>query len=425
MRTRNVVALAVVLALAVAIGAAGAMAAAERVQITFTYWGTPEMEQAFQKLIAEFEQEYPNISVNPIRVPSKYYDKLTTMIAGGTAPDVAMLAFDRVPQFVDAGALQPIDAFVAKYGYPTQDLFPVVVEAFTYGGKLYGLPRSFSPFVMYYNEAIFREKGIQASNDWTWAQFLDAAMKTTTFRPGGPWGFAANFQPDGVFYPEWLFPFIWQNGGDVIDPKTLTSRLSEPATKDAMAFYVDLIAKHKVAPNGVQAETYGGSDALFLAGRAAMIQESYVLISSARSQAKLEFDVMELPHQKTKASVAFPIGYVMPAAAPHPEEAWKFLAYLGGPEGQKLTPELGLGVPGLMSIGLTDLFLQPGKQPEHAAVFLEQSKTARLLPNRVPRFQQWYDAWRQEIATVMTGAESLEQALPRIDAAVTKAAQGR
>ncbi|MBE3599155.1 MAG: sugar ABC transporter substrate-binding protein [Limnochordaceae bacterium] len=383
------------------------------------------MDEAFRKLVDNFERSHPGIKVELVRIPSKYYDKLMTMIAGRTAPDVAMLAFDKVPQFVEAGALQPIDEFVAKSGYPKHDLFPVVVEGFSYKGKLYGLPRSFSPFVMFYNKKIFRERGLVASSDWTWSEFLEVAKKATTFKPGGPWGFAGNTEEDGVFYPEWLFPFIWQNGGDVVDGKRLVSRLMEPEAKEAMAFYVDLFQKHKVAPTSVQAQTYGGSDALFLSGRAAMIMESYVLVGSARSQAALEFDVVELPHQRQRASVAFPIGYVIPAATQHPQEAWEFLAYLGGPEGQKIVPELGLGVPGLMSVGQTDLFLQPGKQPEHAAVFLEQSKTAKLLPARVPKFSQWYEAWRQELSTVMSGAESLESALPRMDAAINKVLQER
>ncbi|MEW6049369.1 MAG: sugar ABC transporter substrate-binding protein, partial [Bacillota bacterium] len=419
-RTRRFATRAVVLAVTASLFVgwvwAGAPAASQApVTITFTYWGNPEMDAAFLKLVEEFEKSHPAIKVNPVRIPSKYYDKLMTMIAGGTAPDVAMLAFSEVPRFVEAGALAPIDGFVAESGYPKHDLFPVVIEGFSYNGKLYGLPRSFSPFVLYYNKKMFQERGLTASSDWTWAEFLEVAKKATTFRPGGPWGFAGNIEEDGVFYPEWLFPFVWQNGGEVVDPVRLVSRVMAPETKEAIAFYVDLFQKHKVAPTSVQAQTYGGSDAMFLSGRAAMIMESYVLVASARSQANLEFDVVRLPHQKQRASVAFPIGYVIPAASKHPQEAWQFLAYLGGPEGQKIIPQLGIGVPGLMSMAYSDLFLQPGQQPQNAVALLEQSKTARLLPATVPKFGQWYTAMRQELATVMSGEEPLESVLPRMD----------
>ncbi|HHV55274.1 MAG TPA: sugar ABC transporter substrate-binding protein [Firmicutes bacterium] len=388
--------------------------------IKFTYWGSPEYDAAIRSLIKTFEEENPDIKVEPILIPSKYYDKLQTMIAGGDAPDVAMLAFDRVPQFVSAGALQPIDQYVAKTGYPLKDLFPAVLNTFTYEGKLYGLPRSFSPFVLFYNVDLFKQAGIARSDNWKWADFREAAIKLTPMPGRPPFGFAAHYEADGRLFPEWFFPFIWQNGGDVIDPKTLRSRLLEPATKEAIAFYVNLIHKDKVAPTSVQGQTYGGSPAMFLNRRAAMIIDAYNMVLSARTQEELKFDVMRLPYQKERATVVFPIGYVIPKLARHPEEAFTFLAFLGGPKGQSIVPQLGLGMPGLRSIAESDLFLQPGKQPEHSRVFLLETEVARPLPATLPKFQEWYAAWRQQLEPVLAGTESLDTALVRADQEINR-----
>jgi multiple sugar transport system substrate-binding protein len=416
-RVKLVGALAGVLVLAMLLAATATEAATT---VKFSYWGSPEYNQAMQSLIKTFEAQNPDIKVETIHIPSKYYDKLLTMIAGGDAPDVSMLAFDRIPQFVEAGALQPIDSYVAKFRYPVNDLFPAVVNGFTFEGKLYGLPRSFSPFVLFYNEDMFKQAGLARSDDWKWADFRAAALKLTPY-PGRPtFGFASHYETDGRLFPEWLFPFIWQNGGEVVDPKTLRSRVLEDATRDAIAFYVDLIQKDKVAPTSVQGQTYGGSPAMFLNRRAAMIIDAYNMTLSARTQQGLNFDVMRLPYQKERATVVFPIGYVVPKAAKNADAGFRLLAFLGGPEGQKIVPQLGLGMPGLRSIAESDLFLQPGQQPEHSRVFLLETEIARPLPAHTPKFQEWYEAWRQQMEPVMAGTEALDTALVRVDREINR-----
>jgi len=393
---------------------------AEKQTITFTFWGNPQMADAFQKLAAMFEKENPNIKVDTIHIPSKYYDKLLTMIAGGTAPDLAMLAFDKLPEFVEKGTLLPIDSYVEKLNYPKADLFKVVIDSFSYKGKLYGLPRSFSPFVLFYNKDLFKTAGLKhPDKSWTWSEFLTAARKTTKTAGGKTvqWGFAGNYEEKGTFYPEWLFPFVWQNKGDIVtaDGKSL---LTSPNTVEAIKFYIDLIHKYKAAPTPAQAQTFGGSDALFYSGKAAMIMESYVLVASARTQKGLNFDVAPLPHRKARATVAFPIGYVIPKGAKNPDIAAEFMTFISGPEGQKVIAELGVGLPGLMSIAKTDAFLQPGQPPEHSYVVIEEAGYAKPLPADTPNYTQWYDALTQGLAPVLTGSKTLDEVLPQLNSKI-------
>jgi len=390
---------------------------AEPQTITFTFWGNPQMADAFQKLADLFEKENPDIKVNRVLIPSKYYDKLLTMIAGGTAPDVAMLAFDKVPAFVEKGVLQPIDSYIDKLNYPKTDLFKVVVDSFSYKGKLYGVPRSFSPFVLFYNKDLFKNAGLKyPDKSWTWSEFLVAAKKTTKVMGGKTvqWGFAGNYEEDGTLWPEWLFPFIWQNKGDIVSADG-ESLLTSPKTVEAIRFYVDLIHKHKVAPTPAQAQTFGGSDALFYSGKAAMIMESYVIVASARTQKGLNFDMAPLPHRRARSTVAFPIGYVMPKAAKNPDAAARFMTFIAGPEGQKLIAELGIGLPGLKSIAKTDAFLQPGKPPEHSYLVIEEAEYAKPLPAATPNFSQWYEAFTQGLAPVIAGNKTLDDVLPQLN----------
>ena len=65
--------------------------AEEQVTIRFSNWDGGETLDAYNAAIAKFEELHPNIKVEMINIPSEYDTKLTAMIAGGTAPDVAIL----------------------------------------------------------------------------------------------------------------------------------------------------------------------------------------------------------------------------------------------------------------------------------------------------------------------------------------------
>ena len=55
-----------------------------------------------------------------------------------------------------------------------------LLEGFSEGGTLYGLPSGTQTMVMYYNKDIFDEKGVEYPKEgWTWDEFLETAEKLT------------------------------------------------------------------------------------------------------------------------------------------------------------------------------------------------------------------------------------------------------
>ena len=65
--------------------------AAEKVQLTYMFWGSPLEREAQFKMCRDFEKVYPNIEVKAIYTPANYQEKISAMVAGGTPPDVAQL----------------------------------------------------------------------------------------------------------------------------------------------------------------------------------------------------------------------------------------------------------------------------------------------------------------------------------------------
>ena len=68
----------------------GSRLEAKPAELVFTYWGSPFQYQAVEKIIQQFNHQHANIRVRAQHIPySNYTTKLLTMVAAGTAPDVA------------------------------------------------------------------------------------------------------------------------------------------------------------------------------------------------------------------------------------------------------------------------------------------------------------------------------------------------
>ena len=69
----------------------GSRLEAKPAELVFTYWGSPFERRAVEKVVQKFNQQHPNIRVPPQHIPGPNdTPKLATMVAGGTAPDIAL-----------------------------------------------------------------------------------------------------------------------------------------------------------------------------------------------------------------------------------------------------------------------------------------------------------------------------------------------
>src|SRR5262249_31908396 len=79
-------------------------AAQDTVNISVAYWGNNQEGAMIDAMLAAFEKANPTIKVERIWIPDSYEQKVTTMIAGGTPPDLVQISHTSLPGFVDAFA---------------------------------------------------------------------------------------------------------------------------------------------------------------------------------------------------------------------------------------------------------------------------------------------------------------------------------
>ena len=157
----------------------------------------------YQKEVSIFEKYYPNIHVKAENVGAgtPEYTKLSTTIAAKHgAPDVVMLEFGVLPQFIQTGGLMNI----AKYTKSIKKAYPGWIwKLVTYSNGVYSVPEDTGPTGLFYSKQIFSKYHLAVPT--TWSQFFSEAI--AYHKKTG--NIFTNFnENDG----QWMQALIWQTG---------------------------------------------------------------------------------------------------------------------------------------------------------------------------------------------------------------------
>src|SRR5262245_4767013 len=144
------------------------------------YWcGTPARTERTLGAARLFEAANPGVKINGEVGGGDYWSKLTTMIAGGNAPDIFQLEPGRFPDYSRRGATLPLNDYLGKV-IRTDKLAPGVLDLGTVDGKVTGIPLSLNSFAMLYEVEAFKQAGIAPPTaKTTWDEFAGLCVDLT------------------------------------------------------------------------------------------------------------------------------------------------------------------------------------------------------------------------------------------------------
>jgi alpha-glucoside transport system substrate-binding protein len=134
--------------------------------VTFDGIWTGAEAASFAKVIAAFNQQYPNVKIKYKPVGNNVPTVVGTAVAGGHPPDMADIAQPGlVKQFATQGHLKPItyakSAIAANFA-------PVWQQLGTVNGQLYALVfKAANKSLVWYNVPAFKAAGVSAPKTWT------------------------------------------------------------------------------------------------------------------------------------------------------------------------------------------------------------------------------------------------------------------
>ena len=408
--------------------------------VTIATVANPQM-QDIEKLSSEFKKDHPDITIKFVTLPeNELRDRVTQDIATQAGQyDVTTIGTYEVPIWAKNGWLTKLDDKAAQGGYDVGDLLPPIKDALSFEGGLYAVPFYGESSFLMYRKDLFQQAGLQMPANPTWqqvAQFAeklnDPAKKIAGICLRGLPGWGEVLAP--------LNTVILTFGGRWYD-ENYHAHLTDPATKEAVKFYVDLVRKagEPGAPNA------GFNECLTSTGQgnAAMWYDATVGAASLEdpktSKVAGKMGYVPAPVVKTKQSGwLWAWSLAIPKTSKNADAAWQFVSWATSKDYHKLVGEkIGWArvPPGARksTYELPEYQKAAGAFAEPTLESIDSVNVAQpgLYPQPwvgvqyivIPEFQDLGTKVSQEISAAIAGRQSVDQALEKAQKYATDTAK--
>ncbi|WP_449539624.1 ABC transporter substrate-binding protein [Ferdinandcohnia sp. Marseille-Q9671] len=152
----------------------------DQVTLRMSWWGSQSRHDQTQQIIDLFEQEYPNIKIEPEFTGfDGYFEKMAAQAAGNNLPDIMQQNFgEYLNQYADKGLLADLTEFVEAGTIDVEGVSDTIMASATQDGKLLGIPTGTNALAAIYDKEMLEKAGADLpSEDWTWEDYVAIATK--------------------------------------------------------------------------------------------------------------------------------------------------------------------------------------------------------------------------------------------------------
>jgi multiple sugar transport system substrate-binding protein len=334
-----------------------------KIVVTVRLWAEP-IAAAYRQSFEAFNRAHPEIEVRTNMVAySTYFNTLRTDLAGGSADDVFWLSNAYLAAYADSGRLMNIGTTLGASAASAWE--PAVVDQFTRGGALWGVPQlTDAGIAVFYNADLLAAAGVDPAqlNSVRWSPNGDDTLRPLLARltadadgnaSGTPgfdggrvrqWGYNAANDPQAIY-----LNYIGSAGG--VFQRGDEFAFDNPPAMEAFRYLVGLINNDHVAPPA--SDTNGNGDFSrnqFLAGKMALFQSGTYNLEPVAHYAQFHWGVAMLPTgPKGRVSVTNGIAAAGNSASKHPDAVRQVLAWMGSSEGNAYLGRSGAAIPAVLS----------------------------------------------------------------------------
>lgn len=302
-----------------------------RVRVEYWDMWTGFEGTAIQNLVDRFNASQDRIQVDKITV-SQINERFLVSVAGNKAPDIASIFTNNIPSFAEKGSLYPLDELARERGIGQEDYLPVFWKMCTYRGILYALPTTGATLALHYNKDLFREAGLDPERPPRTLEELDRMSEQMTRFDAQGRMLRIGFLPTqpGWWHSMWS---IWFGGNlwDGHERLTIDSEEYIRALEWAQGY------ARKYGSNTLQNfrsgfGNFNSPQDPFLSGQIAMtLQGVWMFNFIDKYNPELDCGVAPFPSAVPGLEAVSLVEtniLCIPANAPHPKEAFEFIAFL-------------------------------------------------------------------------------------------------
>lgn len=387
----------------------------EKNTIKFMCWGDVYNRMFNEKIKTEFnKQKQPSFNLELSQpVGRAYFQKLVTLSAAGALPDVVLVVDSQLKMLAAKKAILPLDKYLEDPDFIKikNDYWPGVLEGGQWEDKLYGIPIWTWTYGIYYNKEIFDKFGVSyPEKGWTWDDFMEKAKAATdTTNPRDKYyGFTGLGRGmKNAFVTDYLF----RNIGDIYNADRTKCLIDTPEAIDAIKWYFDILHKAKAVPTSADTEsmerqTIGGG---FLIGRIAMKAGGRDQLDvHEKGNIKFRYGVVHMPFGKYDKGIQTTVYLVISANCKNPDNAWEFLKFCGGYEGQKIVTADRSDITVLKSMTNSPEYINYLGKPDVNIAFREMMEQTKPVPF-VEGQEEWLDYTKSVFELMELKRISIEQ----------------
>jgi multiple sugar transport system substrate-binding protein len=330
-----------------------------------TVWAMGAEGTKLVTLAKAFMKANPGVKVKVTPVDwGQAVAKLQTAIAGKTTPDVSQMGTDMMGQFGETGAFEPVPSDIDPGAY-----FESAWNTNMVGGVVSGVPWYVETRLLFYRTDIAKRAGITAAPA-TWDD-LKAAAKAMKDTGGSKWGI-------GLGTKNWqeYFPFLWSNGGDVVDASGAPT-LNSPQAVEALTFY-DSFFKEGLSPKSVPEGTDPATP--FVTGDTPMFFSGPWHLTGVKDTGGAGFEdkwaIAPMTKQVSATSFLGGSNLVVYKNSKNKDAAWAFVRFASDPATQALWYTTSSDLPAVTA-GWDDPAV---KSDPNVAMFGDQLKDTKAQP---------------------------------------------
>ena len=422
MKLRKVVACAMVAAMTLGLAACGSSSSTPKDESTsegkkvvrFMVNGSDEELKIYDKAVTAFNEQSETTEVELIGVTGDDYSaQLMTQLQSDEAPDVFYSEEGSYGELNNSGMLMDLTDYLndSESALTLDEIPENILANYTFDGQITGVPVDSNPEVIYYNADLFEELGIKSPAEYvaegTW-NFENFSKVCAELKEKGKIGFV---------WENWWGPAysFLLNAGDSLYTEDGEANIDTERVNAGMEYLESNMADGNFVYAG-SLESGESADSLFLAGDTAMVYNGRWSVPDY-NEAEFTYDVClfpyyEEPSQAVSAMPATPM--VMNINSPNPDNAWEFISYYCGAEGQRIRMEgQGNAVPTID--GLEDIVLT--ETPANSQAFLDARDIAFLYPQVENTHPGLTDALTGEIESMLVGDQDAATTVKNMQAA--------
>ena len=408
--------LAGMLSLVLMAGLAGCGADDGTIHLTFQIWDVAQRD-GMQAMSDAYTAKNPNVTIE-VQVINwdEYWTKLEAATISGKMPDIFWMHTNEILKYADNGKLADMTDVVDTSHFSDISLS----NASGSDGVLYGVPKDKDTVALLYNKEMFDAAGVAYPDEsWTWDDLVDASQKI--YDATGKYGYMP-YADDQLGY----WNFVYQAGGSILTEDKTHGNFTDPATKMAMEFYINL-QKNDWSPDQTYfAETSPGT-AFFSEKGAMFFEGSWNVLTELKNYPDMngKWDVAVLPkcpnpmNGDGRATISNGLSYATGANNKHLDVVKDVLAFFGSEEGQRIQGESGAAIPAYEGLEYSWVSVFDS-YPIDVTPFVDMFEYSVQSVNNAAR-SQWKTPVSDTLLKIYTGELDLDTGLATMQEIVDKA----